>query len=278
MKNILVPTDFSNTAKCAFFYARKLAEQLGGARIKLVHVFMPAVESEYPNFVPPVSEFLKVRQEMLDEFVDETCRDEALDPDAGIVIDKELLVGFPADEISRVSGDYDLIVMGTTGDSDLLNKLFGSVSSAVCRRADCPVILIPREMDFTGFDHILYASNYESITEEALESILDFNRRFRACIHFVHVHNEEDKDYDKSKEEIFEELFAEGDPDFSFEIAEVDGKTVAEGLNTYAEKHDIDLVVMVNQHRGFWENIFHKSQTKRMALTSRIPLMVLQVG
>ncbi len=278
MKNILVPTDFSNTAKCAFFYARKLAEQLGGGRIKLVHVFMPAVESEYPNFVPPVSEFLKVRQEMLDEFVDEACRSEDLDPQADIEIDKELLVGFPADEISRISEDHDLIVMGTTGDSDLLNKLFGSVSSAVARRSDCPVILIPRDMEFRGFDHILYASNYESITEDALEEILDFNRHFRACLHFVHVQDDSDKNYDKSKEEIFEELFAAGDPDFSFEIAEIDGKTVAEGLNHYAESHDIDLVVMVNQHRSFWENFFHKSQTKRMALTSRIPLMVLQVG
>lgn len=279
MKNILVPTDFSETAKCAFFYAHKMAETLGGANIKLVHVFMPAVESEYPNFVPPVSEFLKVREDMLAEFREETCGEIKNGPDTNIEVEQELLIGFPADEISRISPDYDFIVMGTTGDSDLLNKIFGSVSSAVARRADCPVILIPRNMEFKGFDHILYASNYESAEDEMIEAVLDFNRPFHACIHFVHVreNGEKEEKYRKSKEEIFEELFEEGEPDFSFQMAEVDSDSVEEGLNAYVEKNGIDLAVMVNQRRRFWDNFLHKSQTKRMALTTRIPLMVLHV-
>jgi len=277
MKNILVPTDFSETSKCAFFYARRLAEALGGANISLVHVFMPAVESEYPNFVPPVSEFLKVRKEMLKEFREEACN-EAEEPSEACEVEEELLIGFPADEIGRVSADYDLIVMGTTGDSDLLNKIFGSVSSAVARRADAPVILIPRDMEFKGFNNILYASNYESAEEDMVEELLEFNRPFNACIHFVHVREEQEKEaYEKSKEEIFEELFEDGEPGFSFQMAEVSGKSVAEGLNDYATENQIDLAVMVNHRRNFWENFLHKSQTKRMALTSRIPLMVLHL-
>lgn len=278
MKNILVPTDFSDTSKCAFFYARRLAEALGEVNIKLVHVFMPAVESEYPNFVPPVSEFLKVRKEMLKEFREEACR-EAEESSQACEVEEELLIGFPADEISRVSAEYDLIVMGTTGDSDLLNKIFGSVSSAVARRADCPVILVPRDMEYQGFNHILYASNYESADEEMVEELLDFNRPFNACIHFVHVREEEEEEeaYEKSKEDIFDELFEDGEPGFSFQMAEVSGKSVAEGLNDYAKKNRIDLAVIVNHRRHFWDNFLHKSQTKRMALTSRIPLMVLHL-
>jgi nucleotide-binding universal stress UspA family protein len=279
MKNILVPTDFSETAKCAFFYAHKMAEALGGGTIKLVHVFMPAVESEYPNFVPPVSEFLKIREEMLNEFRKETCGEINHERYPAIKIEQELLIGFPADEISRISSDYDLIVMGTTGDSDLLNNIFGSVSSAVARRADCPVILIPRDMEFEGFNHILYASNYESAEDEMIETVLHFNRPFHASIHFVHVREEGEKEeqYRKSKEEIFNELFEEGEPAFSFQMAEVESDSVEDGLNEYVEKNGIDLVVMVNYRRRFWNSFFHKSQTKRMALTTRIPLMVLHV-
>ena len=66
-------------------------------------------------------------------------------------------------------------------------------------------------------------------------------------------------------------------PDFSFEIAEVDGETVAEGLNNYIQDHPMDLVVMVNLHRKFWDGLFHKSRTKQMALTTKTPLMVLHM-
>lgn len=278
MKTILVPTDFSPTAKCAFFYARKLAEALGDAQIKLVHVFMPAVESEYPNFVPPVSEFLQIREDMLRDFSEEACREEAGETAVAIAVERELLVGFPADEICRISGEHDLIVMGTTGESALLNKLFGSVSSAVARRAKCPVILVPRDMAFQGFNHILYASNYESASPEMINTLLEFNRPFGACIHFVHVRDTETDRYTKTKEEIFEELFEKGEPPFSFHMAEVDADTVSEGINRYADDQHIDLVVMVNQPRSFWEGFFHKSRTKEMALHARLPLMVLHVG
>ncbi len=273
MVNIIVPTDFSATARCALFYAGKMAEVWDEVEIKVVHVFMPAVESEYPNFVPPVAEYLKVREKMLEEFLSE-AKVEKISSEK-VSVSKELLVGFPADEIARVAEEADLIVMGTTGDSDILNKIFGSVSSAVARRADCPVVLVPGDMSFSGFNHILFASNYESITPGIMERLIAFNKPFQACIHFVHVR--EKKSYERSKETIIRELFTDGDPPFAFELAEVEGESVDQALNTYVKEHDIDLVVMVNQQRTFWDNFFRKSETKRMALTTRIPMMVLHL-
>ncbi len=277
MKKILVPTDFSQAARCAFFYARKLASASGGGQLKVVHIFMPAVEAEYPNMVPPVTEYLKVREDMLREFVDECCQEDDPAGLQSVTIERELLIGFPAEEIARISEDYDMIVMGTTGESDLLNKMFGSVSSAVAKRAECPVILVPKDMDFRGFSHILYASNYESVDEKMLAKLLAFNQQFGACIHFVHVREEEKGDFEKNKEEIFEELFENGEPSFSFQMAEVEGHSVAEGLNQYAKENRIDLVVMVNRKRSFWETFFHKSQTKEMALHAHLPLMILHL-
>ena len=273
MVTIIVPTDFSATARCALYFAGKMAEGWEEVEIKIVHVFMPAVESEYPNFVPPVAEYLKVREKMLDEFVKEATA-EAIASDS-IRVSKELLVGFPADEIARVARDADLIVMGTTGDSDILNKIFGSVSSAVARRADCPVVLVPGEMTFSGFNHILFASNYESISPGIMAKLIAFNKPFQACIHFVHVR--EKKSYERSKETIIRELFTEGEPPFAFEMAEVEGDTVDKALNAYVKENQIDLVVMVNQHRSFWDNFFRRSETRKMALTTRIPMMVLHL-
>lgn len=53
--------------------------------------------------------------------------------------------GSPADEILRRATELeaDLLVLGTHGESALSRTLVGSVSSAVARRAGCPVLLVP---------------------------------------------------------------------------------------------------------------------------------------
>ena len=50
-----------------------------------------------------------------------------------------------ADEILRRAGEgkADLLVLGTHGESALSRALVGGVSSAVVRRAECPVLLVP---------------------------------------------------------------------------------------------------------------------------------------
>ncbi len=264
VKNILVPTDFSETAKGAFFYAKAFAETVN-AKLKVVHVFMPSAESEYPNFVPPVADYLKVREQMLKDFMTE------VDPEGKI--ENDILIGFPADELVIVSKNYDMIIMGTTGSGGLLNKLFGSVSSNCAQRAHCPVLLVPKGTTFQPFREILYASNYESADEELINELVAFNDYFKATVHFVHVRGD-NSNFEKTKEEIFEELFEKGEPSFGFYMAETDAETVAEGLSDYAMSHNVDLVAMAHRQRSFWEGFFHKSQTRQFALAVQMPLLV----
>lgn len=278
MKKILVPTDFSATAKCAMTYAQILAAKMEGGQIDVVHLYLPATAAEYPNIVPPIPEFVEAREKMLTEFVEENCKSFEGGVATSLKVNKNLLVGFPADEIVRISSGYDLIVMGTTGESDLLDELFGSVSSHVARKAKCPVILVPKGIEFNPIHHILYASNYESADENMVHALLDFNQHFKATIHFVHVREEGDTEFAQSKEDIFNELFTKGEPPFGFEIEEVEGANVSEALNRYAEEKGINLVVMVARKRSFWDNFFHRSQTKRMALNTKLPLMVLHLS
>ncbi|MFM9952206.1 MAG: universal stress protein [Saprospiraceae bacterium] len=49
-------------------------------------------------------------------------------------------------------------------------------------------------------------------------------------------------------------------------------------MNQYAEMEKIDLIVMATRHRSFWEQLFHKSQTKQMALHTHLPMLVLHQG
>ncbi|MCB9081625.1 MAG: universal stress protein [Lewinellaceae bacterium] len=275
MKKILVPTDFSDTAKCALGYARHLAELWPDAAIDVVHLYLPATAAEYPNIVAPVPELIKAREDSLKLFLQESEADCAGQVAVKIPVNAELRIGFPADEIVAESSNYDLIVMGTTGENDLLDNLFGSVSSLVARKASCPVILVPRLVEFSPINHILFASNYESAEDKMLDKLIAFNESFKATVHFVHVREEKDQSYSRTMEDIFQDLFRKGEPSFAFEMDEVVGESISDALNTYSEEKHIDLVVMVARKRSFWDNFFHRSQTKRMALNTKLPLMVL---
>ena len=275
MNNILVPVDFSETAANAVRYACQFAARLGRPTIKVVYVFMPQVDSEYPNFIPPMTEFSILRHQMLDEFI---AGIESTTPAASVSIEKEVWVGFPADEIIKRSGEQNLIIMGTTGEGGLLNKVFGSVSSAVAQRADCPVILVPSDAEFKPIHHILYASHYEAADQRMVAQLLEFNRTFQAQVHFVHIKGADSDRFERDKEQIFTTLFAEGEPPFAFEIAELEADSVSEALNEYATQHHTELVVLVTRKRNVWEQLFHKSQTRNMARISSKPVMVLHLN
>lgn len=275
MKKVLVPTDFSHTAQQALRYAQRWCENIPEASIHVLHLYMPAMDAEYPNMVPPVPEYIKARQDMLDRFMTETstaCSGELshLTP-----MTHDLAIGFPADEIAKQSSEFDLVIMGTTGETDLLDRVFGSVSSNVARRAQCPVLLVPKGVEYNPVKHILYAANYESVDDDALEQLLGLNATLQANVHFLHVNKDgEETGYEKTKAELFENLFEEGVPEFAFTMEEVEGKDLAETLNNYAIQKHIDLVVMATPQRSFWERFLHKSQSRRMALTTKIPLLI----
>lgn len=273
MKSILIPTDFSTNAKNAFYYAAHLAKYIGVDELKLAHVFLPQADTaEYPTFVPPIEEFLKIREQMLDQFCLE-CQKTA--DVAGIKLSKELWIGFPVEEIVRKSGEADLIVMGSTGEGGIFNKLFGSISTGVARKAHVPVILVPQDAPFKPIKNILYAANYESVDDDFLEALSFFNRYINATVHFVHVRTQGSEAFEKTKQEIFEELFEAGNPAFAFEIEEVQGKDVAEALAAYLEGHFIDLMVLVTKHRHFIDQLLHRSLTKQMVFHTEVPLLVL---
>jgi len=62
---------------------------------------------------------------------------------AGLTSETILELGDPADHIVKVASDkgYDLIVMGSWGNSGIKEVLLGSVSHHVCQRAKCSVLI-----------------------------------------------------------------------------------------------------------------------------------------
>ena len=277
MKNIIVPTDFSDTAKNAFLYAKNLAKEFS-SKLKLVHVCHPNTDaSTYGISIPNIGELLEIRQSQLDKFIHQDEKDDLSEVIETSMYDQEVYIGYAGDELVRISKEenVDLLLMGTTGKGGLLENMFGSVSTHVSQKAHCPVWLIPPQAKYTGIKNILYASNYESADEIILHKISQFANLCKANVHLVHV-NESKKEGDyKFEELILKELFEKKAPALDFKMSTIQSDKVWEGIDEYSQENNIDLVVIVTQHRNLWERITHKSITKEMVLHASLPLLVL---
>jgi nucleotide-binding universal stress UspA family protein len=270
IKKILVPVDFSACSAAALRYAENFAAFTRATEVKAIHIFSPQVATGDAIIVPPMGELMDQRDEAFNKFL------AGIPSPEGISRKSELLLGFAADKIIQHSKDYDLVIMGSTGDTDLLEQVFGSVSSEVSQNAGCPVLLVPNRAQFKDYENVLYASNNLSLSRRAVLKFQDFNELFKARVHFVHI-NDEEGQHEGKRESLFAPLFNNPDPEFAFEIKEVTADSVQEGLVEYLKSKPIELAVMVTRHRGFWAKLFHRSETKQMVLHPETPLLVFHL-
>lgn len=273
MKKILVPTDFSETAAGAFQYAQHIAH-LFGASIQVVHVYHPSFDPSVPTFTGD-QELISIKKESLESFVTE-YRLPIADESPRVDISFDVTVGFAVDELVHLSklSEYDFIIMGATGEHGVADKLFGSISASVSRKAYCPVLLVPDGVSFGSIERILYASDFDSVEDDMIEELFEFAAPFQAGVHFVHV--SEGKSEEKAlREEIFEEVFDQKTAIPSFQTATVYSEEPAEGLSEYALNNKIDLIAIVTHRRSFWGNLIHRSTTRKLAFNTTVPMMVL---
>ena len=141
IRQILAPTDFSESSKQAVAYAYELAQTFG-AKLLLLHVV------ELPVY--PVEIFLPSAEgtTLLDDLEHQARLDLAqLLPkaeDGKVEVMCQTVVGTPYYKIIEVADaeKVDLIVMATHGRTGLSHLVMGSVAERVVRMAPCPVLTI----------------------------------------------------------------------------------------------------------------------------------------
>lgn len=277
-KKIIVPVDFSANAQNAYLYARALAK-IYDAEIEVVHVYMGALNISDSLVIKQGKSIAEVLQEQLDDLINLYPEEESSsDTLTKIEVSTRLIHGFTVKKLIELSKEDTtmMMVVGATGQGDVIDRMLGSVSSAVAQKAYCPVLVVPKGAKFFKLNNILFASNYESADHQMLERIITFNKPLNSVLHFIHV-NEEEEDYDPVENKIFNKLFEQGEPNFAFNLACVNASSVKKGLFQYVDKNEIDLVVLVNRQRGLWESIIGASMTKNMTFRSKVPILVYHI-
>ncbi|MES2561001.1 MAG: universal stress protein [Bacteroidota bacterium] len=271
INHILLPTDFSVVADNALRYAIELCKKTE-SKLHLFHVkSIPVLDASFP-----AETYQRILQEMEDISEEGFAkRESSYLKTSGVSYEFHHATGFVNDEIIAFSKEkgMDLILMGTTGASGLQEILVGSNSASVIGKSDIPVLVIPPSSTFVEPKHILYSSDYSEPEFPAVSRMMFFADLFKAKVTVLHITTEMDKYFDSEHN-----FFVRNKKQISHEQITVVNKAnteVTEAIEKYITDHHVDMLVMAKHHRSFFDRLFHRSLSKRMAYHTKVPLLVL---
>lgn len=268
IKNILVPTDFSENSRKALDFALEIALK-SGANLHIMH----SIEEPYdfPSKVEEVKKSLSRGVKILFDSLVEKIREDKIYED--LPIKTYIQTGRALYTIleETKNQNIDLIIMGSKGRTGLEKILWGSTTAQIIQRSDVPVLAVPKESSYNGFKQIVFASDYNDSDLKALQFVVSLAELFDSNINIFHSSAK-----NNLKAEImfrgFKEIVTEkiNYSKIDFEVARYE--SFFDAVINKTGKENISLFTMVHYEESFPP--LPKQESKEMSYYSEVPLLV----
>lgn len=289
MNTILFPTDFSECANEAKEVAFSLAK-LFSAELRVVHVVSDTLfkwesEQHFNKAVETFPLLPKLPKVVTDSngdnrFLEAVSVIEKEGANRGIKTSSVLLFGNSAEQILEESKKVNagLIVMGTNGASGLKEAFVGSVTQWVTRNAKCPVLSL-RNVGENGFkvENLIYASDFRVESENNnLEEVRILANYLDASLHLLYINTPHYfEDTTSCTERISKVALDHGLKNYSIEI--YNHFTVEDGVLSYANLNDVDLIAVSNHQYGLLKSIVEFRTTEVLVNHSKVPVLTMNI-
>ena len=276
MKTILFPTDFSKNAVHASHYAGMLAK-LYDANLVLLHVHhIPMLPQSNHSFEVKnaLSLSKKGAMEDLEAFTKQFIHDSNLPSER---ITQRVEYGFTAEKIVEVARTLEasMIVMGTQGASDMVDKWLGTHAQEVIKTAECPVFIIPKKVPINYPQKILYAADFKEDEILAIEKLLYMAKPLGAACKIVHVHDYFEPNIGHIVEQTIKEL-GERFKNEDVTIEQLHRAEIIEGLEGFVKTYKPDVLAMAIHEKSFLGNIFDTSITRHFIQEAKLPMLTFK--
>lgn len=280
INEILFPTDFSESAQNAFRFCLLAAQKLK-ARIRVLHVVIPDYEATDLAVITAhaITGKVEAARTVLKEFVDlGLTQVQAAAPLAFVPeIVSEVEVGQPVSTIINIANQNDvpMIIMGTMGERDTFNRIFGSITGSILDKTDRLLWIVPEEARFDQMDVLAYATDLEASDPYHLWKMAKLFAPFQSKMHCIHVTSKTDANRAITLEEIEAILpKAVTGLEVNFHTLAPNGKAVDDLLEQFVEDQKVDTLILFAKRHNLWERLFQKSHTKHLSLHAKVPLLI----
>lgn len=261
-KTILVGIDYSKSSANAVEYAAMLAEK-GKTSLILFHIFdAPVVHTNSGMYFISYKAIQESSETKLENYRD-LIKEKYPALSIEILTSSEPFQMQIEDLIRRRRVQY--IVLGLETKTRISKFIYGSHSTSIAGKVNCPVIIVPEKYkDHKLTNAVLAIDNVKTANYEIMKKVKDFSSYFKTKVTNVHVRTPEDfffkNDSRKAKKIKLEVIEARSFPD---------------GISKYSKNKKADLTMIVSQSHSALYNFFNESNTKTIAFQSKIPVMAL---
>jgi nucleotide-binding universal stress UspA family protein len=272
MRTIIAATDFSTNSLYAAYYAADMARMIG-ARLTLIHVNtipVPVSEITLPNSTEQIKteageQIKNIKEKLLDR------------TDGRIIIDSIIKSGEVLNKISEYCESVKpyAVVMGAESAGTLERLLFGGKSLLAVSKLRWPLIIVPIYTLFKNIRKIGLACDFREVEETLrIPEIKDLVTEFKAELHVLHITGETRDSFcaeTGNESELLHKMLEDLRPKYHF-LNDVD---IEKGINDFAERNKLDLLIIVPKKHNMINKIFNHSHSKRLVLHAHVPVMSL---
>jgi nucleotide-binding universal stress UspA family protein len=184
-------------------------------------------------------------------------------------------IDFPASGIAKELNrhEFSFVVMGMRKHSEA-GRLFGSSATAKIHNANYAVLIIPEDVSYHKPQTILLATDLEyTLDHKNVEVLRRISDQLDIVLHIVKV-NEEKRLWDVSERNVGLQLI-KNLPGVKYDWHFPVGENVRETILEEAKIENADWVVVAPHQLAWYEELFHKSVSRKLAFTTDRPLLIL---
>jgi nucleotide-binding universal stress UspA family protein len=275
MKNILVPTDFSEYANAASEYAIKLAK-LAGAKIQFVHLQSTPVnwiklskekEMKYPDALKAIG---RSRSE-LNGWV-KKAKAHGVEAEQAVIFDamnNQLI-----DHVKQ--HNHDFIVMGSHGLSGTLKKVIGSNTQQILRSVEVPLLILKKPIP-KPIKKILFVSDFTDVSKMSFHSLTSFADVLEAHIDLLFINTPDDfkvsTEILKNMDALMEHCHREESCDKNVANA----ASIEDGIKGFVTNNSVDLIAICTHGKGALRQLFSPSIAEKVVEISETPILSIKL-
>lgn len=278
MKNVLLPTDFSENSWNAIKYAIDFHERTN-CNFFLLHVnrlsnvvlsdapYLPTQDVIENVYTKPSKAQLRILLKRIAEYVPQNSRHKFY-----TLSDYNFFIDSIREHVEEKK--IDLIVMGTKGASGLKKVIVGSNTGDIITKVPCTTLVVPENATYKKIKEVGFPTDFSlQYNINTLEPILKIVQDSQAALRVVHISkkpSELNNDQIKNKD-LLEDYFHVNSLSFHF----LTNKNIEAAVQCFVESRDIDMITMVAKNLNYFQQILFHSKVEEISYHINIPFLVL---
>ena len=278
MKNILLPTDFSENSWNAIKYALNFFDK-SQCNFYLLHInrlsnlvegdtpYVPTQDTIETLYVKPSKEHLKVVLNRIAKELPDNKNHKFY-----TLTDYNFFIESIRKHVEEKK--IDMIIMGTKGASGFKEFIVGSNTGDVITKVKCTTLVVPEASSFEALKEIAFPTDFAlSYDIQMLQPIVNVLGNSNASLRILHINkkgNELNKDQQANKD-LLEDFFENSEHTFHF----LTNKKVEDAVQCFVESRDVDMIVMIAKNLNYFQQILFHSKVEKISYHTNIPFLIV---